>query len=261
MSFNSKIATLAKTVGRIRNWPTAIGQQFRHRNEGVCELSFRDGLEIAYRPATEDWETVKEVMLDGVYAVALSYLQNQKGNLAVLDLGANIGLFSLRAAQCAPHSPVYAFEPAAKNVAMMEMNLRLNPRLSERIRVYPEAVGGFRHEAHFLFEEQATQGSRLCSSSAPNTSPITVRAFQEIVEQITGDCALAKIDVEGAEYEIFQHTPSGVWTKIRALAMEIHGDPAKRMRPEELLKQIESLGFAAVKEQSGRSSYFFSRNA
>ena len=123
MSCRTKIATLARTIWRVKNWPSAVKHSIAAPSREVCRLSFREGLEVSYRPDTEDWEVVKEVMLFGVYALCLEHLARQKDNLPVLDLGANIGLFSLRAAHSRPGIDVHAYEPAHRNIRMNSANL------------------------------------------------------------------------------------------------------------------------------------------
>ena len=261
MSFATKITTLCKTIRLVKNWPTVVQRQFLDRSPGLCQIAFRNGLDIAYRPEKEDWEAVKEVMLDGVYRYTLQYLRAQTEALPIFDLGANIGLFSLRAAQCAPESAIHAYEPAPRNFELLETNQKLNSRLAGRVELHREAVGGRTRQAKFYYEEQATQASKLMHEpDGQGGIWVSVRALAEIVRTIPGECALMKIDVEGAEFEIFQDTPSEIWDKIRAISLEIHRDPAGQKQERDLLKQIESLGFNCTKEFSGKGSYFFCRD-
>jgi 2-polyprenyl-3-methyl-5-hydroxy-6-metoxy-1,4-benzoquinol methylase len=166
MSLKTKTTTLIKTVRRVKNWPAVLGQMLSKRHSEVCLVSFREGINAVYRPQTEDWEVVKEVMLYGVYGVCLRYLKGQTNNLPVLDLGANIGLFSLRAARCKPGLKVHAYEPAQRNVDVIQMNLRANPKLSPQIHVHAEAVGGYTRRASFFYDEQVPQGSSLIGAEA-----------------------------------------------------------------------------------------------
>jgi len=261
MSFTTKTATLFRTIRTVKNWPTVVHRQLLDRSLGVCQIAFRNGLNIAYRPAAEDWEAVKEVMFDGVYKFTLEYLSTHKEALPILDLGANIGLFTLRAAQCASKSALHAYEPAPKNFALLAQNHKLNAQLSRLVHLHTEAVGGHSRLARFYFDEQATQASRVMAKPDEQGGiPVSVRGLAEIMREIPGECALIKIDVEGAEFEIFQDTPSEIWARVRAISMEIHRDPARKRRAADLLKQIESLGFNCTKEFSGANSYFFQRN-
>lgn len=61
--------------------------------------------------------------------------------VTVLDIGANIGYFTLLADQAlAPDDRIIAFEPEAKNRDLLETNLRLN-HASDRVEIVPKAVG------------------------------------------------------------------------------------------------------------------------
>jgi FkbM family methyltransferase len=227
----------------------------------VCHLSFREGFEVAYRPETEDWEVVKEVMLYGVYSVCLEHVTRQTDKLPVLDLGANIGLFSLRIAHMRPEVEVHAYEPAPRNLQMISTNLHVNPTLLPRVKVHAEAVGGSTRTASFFYDEKVPQGSSLFTSNSQGNIPVTVRSFAEIVEGLSTPLGLVKMDVEGAEYEILRQTSPKIWEKVRALSIEIHDDPAGKLPKKEMLAQIESLGYTGVKEKAGASSYFFYRGA
>src|ERR1700749_669391 len=55
----------------------------------------------------------------------------------MLDVGANTGLFTLLAAAANPTIKVCAFEPLDSVCALLRANLALNPRLLDRINVYP----------------------------------------------------------------------------------------------------------------------------
>jgi hypothetical protein len=90
---------------------------------------------------------------------------------------------------------------------------------------------------------------------------VTVRSFEEIVTQISSPLSLVKMDVEGAEYEIFDHTPSKVWEQIHAISIEIHPDPNGKLRLDEMVNRIIALGYTAAKEASGANSFFFHRGA
>jgi FkbM family methyltransferase len=56
-----------------------------------------------------------------------------KSDAIILDVGANIGVMSLRFAQEAPAGHVYAFEPTAYAYQKLLRNLSLNPELAARI--------------------------------------------------------------------------------------------------------------------------------
>jgi hypothetical protein len=60
------------------------------------------------------------------------------------------------------------------------------------------------------------------------------------------NCALLKIDCEGAEYEILESLPRIYFQRIHAIRLEIHRLSDERT-PEALFRLIESHGFTVEK--------------
>ena len=63
---------------------------------------------------------------------------------SVLDIGANVGIYSLLAAYAG--LTVLAFEPMPRNRALLAATLCANPVLARRITVHPVALGERRGE-------------------------------------------------------------------------------------------------------------------
>src|SRR5438876_8620019 len=111
----NKFRTAWQIINRIENWPTAFDLRIRRRRPGLKLLCFRDGLNIVCRSGTRDWSVIHELLFAGGYGRGLKYLQGIEGNPVVLDLGGNIGVFSLLAASRQPRSVIYAYEPGPPN--------------------------------------------------------------------------------------------------------------------------------------------------
>ena len=50
-----------------------------------------------------------------------------------------------------------------------------------------------------------------------------IEAFAEVVASLPHPIALAKIDIEGAEYEILEKTPAEAWNCIKAISLDRAG--------------------------------------
>jgi len=72
---------------------------------------------------------------------------------SVLDLGGNIGLFSLLAARSHPAARIYTYEPGPPNYQILEINCLANPALAKRVHLRKEAVAGQTRAAEWLFDE------------------------------------------------------------------------------------------------------------
>ncbi|WFC63186.1 FkbM family methyltransferase [Pseudomonas sp. REST10] len=125
-----------------------------------------------------------------------------------LDIGANLGWYSLALGRHCPTSRIYAFEPIPSTVEMLEKNIRLN-RLGN-IEVIRMGLFSQEDELNFLFAPDVSGATslKLAGQSRGRASiqnvvcrTTTLDAFcasRDIVP------ALLKIDVEGAELMVVQ---------------------------------------------------------
>jgi FkbM family methyltransferase len=252
----NKIRTAWQIIRDIENWPTAFGMRLRQKRQGLRLLNFRNGLNVVCRGGTRDWDVVHELYFAGSYGRAMSFLKSLPGEPSVLDLGGNIGLFSLLAAQTHPAARIYTYEPGPPNYKVFEMNCLANPGLAQGLHLRKEAVAGQTRVAEWLFDEKNPAGSSLFSKDGVKYQ-VQIRAFGEILAGIPGDVALAKIDIEGAEYEVLESTPPQLWSRIQAISLELHGDPGGKISQEEFLKRMTGLGFKI--EQESVCCYFLHR--
>jgi FkbM family methyltransferase len=243
----NKFKTTLDIMRRIDNWPTAIGMRLRQKKPGLQLLRFRDDLNVICRGRSRDWDVIHELLFANSYARALEAIREAKGPVTVLDLGGNIGLFSLLAARQRPDVTVHAFEPGPPNYRMFEMNLLANPSLGERINLHREAVGGANSTAAWFFDEQNPGGSSLYGTSGESFT-VKIRSFEDVMSSLPGPIDLAKIDIEGAEFELLEETPANVWSRISNVALELHDDPRQRITREQFFERTESLGFISEEE-------------
>ncbi|MBA3606930.1 MAG: FkbM family methyltransferase [Chthoniobacterales bacterium] len=219
-------------------------------------LHFRDGLNVMCRRHTRDWDVVHELLFAKSYQRALYYLRDQPGHPIVLDLGGNIGLFSLLASAANRHANVVAFEPGPPNYALFEINRLANPTLSDRIELRKKAVGGTARSTEWFFDETNPGGSGLFSAGG-KSYPVDIIPFAEAIAEAAGNIALVKIDIEGAEYEILNHTGSETWERVQAISLELHDDPGRQGSQDDFLARLQSYGFRL--ETESVCSYFLSR--
>lgn len=254
----AKLNTFGRAVRRIENWPTALALRTLPQQHDTKAFRFRNGLKVLCRPGTEDWNVLTEVLLTDGYQRAFDYLRALPGAPHVLDLGANIGLFSLRAALEHPHVRVTAYEPAPPTIAVLKQNLLANPQLSARINVAECGAGSSTRTARFFYDESSAQSAGIYYER-PGAFDVPLRSFADIVAAIPGQIALLKMDIEGAEFEIVRDTPAIVWNGVRAIAIELHPPLENTFGPDALLVKLQQAGFSVQKERIGTASYFLYR--
>ncbi|MBI3879220.1 MAG: FkbM family methyltransferase [Verrucomicrobia bacterium] len=252
----NKFRTALQIFRGVENWPTGFDLRLRRHRPGLRMLNFRDGLNLVVRGGTRDWDVAHELIYAGGYGRALEYLRGLSGRPLVLDLGGNLGLFSLLAARANPNAEIFAYEPGPPNFRLFEINALANPSLGARIHLRKEAVGGHARETEWFFDDANPGGSSLYGTNG-SKFPVHIAAFADVVAALPGPVALAKIDIEGAEFELLAGTPPEVWRKIGAVALELHDDPAGKMSRENFLQRLRDAGFTV--EEESVVSFFLHR--
>ena len=189
------------------------------------------------------WDFIN-VLLDDEYGLS-SVSPSPK---TVLDIGANIGLFSLWARYCFPAATIHAYEP----------NPRITPFISQNlapvdVTFFAEGIGSQSGFASGIDQSE----SRLGQFTVGATAGIKVISLQEAVDRLGGNIDLLKLDCEGAEWEIFRDPQP--FANIKSVRMEYHltGD-----RTITDVKQIvEGLDYVIdrLEENTGFGIIWFSR--
>ena len=180
----------------------------------------------------------------------------QGGAGAVLDVGANTGVFSLLAAASSPVSEVFAFEPLGHIRQILDANLSLNPSLSPRVHVHACALSNRTGSSRF-FETVNDQGFLTTSSSLEasharcvdggkfldgEVETITVDAW---AERYLGDMPirLMKIDVESHEYAVIEGAAAMIARHRPMIILEVL--PGAEVRPiQQMIDKQRYLVFA-----------------
>ncbi|MGA8088996.1 MAG: FkbM family methyltransferase [Terracidiphilus sp.] len=150
----------------------------------------------------------------------------------ILDIGANVGFFSLAAKEYYPDAIIHAYEPNPRVQKLLRANVEgLN------IEVYPEAVGGQAGQVT-LSDESVSNMARTCPSQDAKGGIAQIR-LDAAVERIGGAVDLLKMDCEGAEWEMFGLADS--WDSIKNVRMEYHLYRGESV--EQVMQTLSGLGF------------------
>lgn len=157
----------------------------------------------------------------------------------VIDIGANVGLFSLWAQRRG--ASLTAYEPAPATYDCLVRNVK-----GRSIDVLHAAVVGVAPPSGtvdlFLHDEESvcnTLVGRDIQNGGELADTTSVPAIG-IADVLSGDCDLLKVDCEGAEFEILRAASDEVLRRARRIILEFHrvaGDPA------ELVTRLQNAGF------------------
>jgi FkbH-like protein/FkbM family methyltransferase len=238
-----------------------------------------NGLEIAHLNRYETDYLYKEIFEDQCYLRHGIRLQN---GATVVDIGANIGLFSLFVMSHCANPRIYAFEPAPIVYDLLKANC---DAYGSNVRTLNVGVSDRPKTATFTFYEKSSVFSGFYSHETEdreaiqavvrnllNRESVAGESVEEYVDELTADrlhhktheCRLTsvsdmirehridridllKIDAEKSELDIIKGIGDGDWPKIDQIVVEIH-DPTRAA-----IKHVEELlikkGFRCAVEQ------------
>jgi len=238
-----------------------------------------NGLEIVHLNQYETDYVYKEIFEDQCYLRHGIRLQD---GATVVDIGANIGLFSLFVMSRCKNSRIYACEPAPVVYDLLKANC---DAYGSNVRALNVGVSDKRKTATFTFYEKSSVFSGFHSDETEdreaiqaivrnmlNGESVVGESVEEYVNELTADrlrrrtheCPLIsvsdiirengidkidllKIDAEKSELDIIKGIEERDWPKIDQIVVEIH-DPTR-----EAIKGIENLliekGYRCAVEQ------------
>jgi len=166
------------------------------------------------------------------------YPQGWRTPHIVVDIGANIGFFSLYVAMRWPDAQVFAYEPAPENVALLEQNIRLSK--TSQVILHPVAVADVVGRMNFFLKKESGWHS-LWGSSNDSTILVNTTTLPAIVKEVDQTIDLLKMDCEGAEYAVLAGQALVLAQSVRFVAMEYHEIEGHQVR--ELTEILEQAGF------------------
>jgi FkbM family methyltransferase len=160
----------------------------------------------------------------------------------IVDCGANIGLVSVAFARAWPSAHIIALEPDQGNFDVLKLNCRGYPNIhpicsalwSRGTRLVLTTPG-----AEF-WSLQYAEGD---TSTAPTVTGITIPSLMKVAGLTQID--LLKMDIEGAELDVFAHDCS--WLEnVRLLLIEVHSSQGavlvRRVMSNSGFKELPSSG-------------------
>ena len=122
-------------------------------------------------------------------------ISNDPGGMLV-DVGANMGYFSLIWAASNPNNKVFSIEPSLRNIEILKKNLEMN-NLTNQVTIMPVAAGAKTQLSNFMTGPTNETGHGGFSNSTDVTNTIQVLTIK--LDDYFDHIDVLKIDVEGAD--------------------------------------------------------------
>jgi FkbM family methyltransferase len=196
-------------------------------------LELRNGLRYQVRPHTTDLATINETSILNPYLAAGHVTVSE--DAVVVDVGANIGDFTLHVARLCPQGRVFAIEPVDEHVRMIETNVRLNG--IRNVTCVRRALGAAEGHADIQVAGiRSNVGGGVGTRERVPSSTLPQFVKEQRIERID----LLKLDCEGAEWDILPASESAL-PRIRQICMEFHCE--RGWTPERLALWLRERGY------------------
>lgn len=164
-------------------------------------------------------------------------LRHELGEVrSILDVGANVGFFSLAARSFYPGAIIHAYEPNPRVLP----DLRVNTE-DFNISVFPEAVGS--EEGFVTILDEGPSDEARTRKASESSQAIRQVSLSAAIERMGGSLDLLKLDCEGAEWDIL--TSQNCWHAIRHIRMEIHFFGGETL--EDANARLQRIGFTVLR--------------
>lgn len=128
----------------------------------------------------------------------------------MLDVGAQVGFYTLAFAKELKSGTVYAFEPVRSNAQRLRQNVEEN-RKEEVVNVYQIALGDRKKRAHVEVEGEgrSTTGNAFevrgkVKEFAEGTETVEYTPLDSVAKIDSANCRLIKVDIEGGEVDFLK---------------------------------------------------------
>ena len=226
----ARIATHA--FSDIANWREVLPRAAS--GESVTEIRLRDGSIIIAPAENALWAHFSDIWYHLSYT---KHCQIPPDGL-IVDIGANVGVFSLFAARHA--RVVYALEPASSNFS------RLISNVSRARNIVPLNLACAAQDGHGVLDLSINpvSFSLLTSGSPGKQESVDVVTLGTLFKRFNISCCdFLKLDCEGSEFDIILDSDPSLWCRVKRIVMEYHDHLSERFSHRDLLQKLEELGF------------------
>lgn len=187
------------------------------------------GIKFRTRGGTTDINDAVVVLSGNEYPKELLQIDTEQP--VILDCGGHIGTFTLYLKNLYPQAKVFILEPVQNNIQYLQANLDLNKTTD--VTIINHALYGSAGKFYIDLSNKQFDAVSLSSTKPANDEYIEVDALtldQVLQQNNISRVDLMKLDIEGAEYNVFEHSLAVLNQSIRHLIMEFHpaGDKDRR---------------------------------
>lgn len=216
----------------------------QHQGKSAIVVEVEGGARFKVRVNTSDVLVIWEVWKAKIYDDVRLPIGEQD---IVVDIGAHIGVFAVRAARLAHSGRVYAYEPSSNNFAILAENRQLNG--ASNLQIDNRAISDRRGKmALYMPGGNGALGSLLQETNSPKEMVEATTLTDIIAEHSIERIDYLKVDVEGSEYDILFHCLEETLARVRGAVIEYHEFEGDKRNHRDLVQLLKSHGFKVTVE-------------
>jgi FkbM family methyltransferase len=186
-------------------------------------------------------EHFNEVVTENIYGVNGHNLKDRE----VIDIGANIGTFSIFASKLGAKK-VISVEPVSATVELFKNNIE---KAQAKNIVVNQNIASNKSGNMFKIALHNKTGHNSVYNTSDNYEEIPTISFKDLLAMAKGDNIFVKMDCEGGEYDILLNADFEDMQRISAVALEIHGDLHPVYKGIDIIEnKLKSFGLKCVKQ-------------
>lgn len=241
LNFSGKVDYIKKIIKTYPRWYKVLVSQLFNKPLSTIKLS--NGLEIVSGDRSLIQNLIYEIFIEEVYNP--SYLQINKGDM-VVDVGANIGVYSLYAAVNGAEK-IYSIEPFPENTKTIRKNFEINelrkPTIITKALLDEEGIERLYMsdlDSHGRMFDHNYKG-RFTDYIEVETTTLSKVVTENNIKKID----FLKIDSEGSEGHIISSISNKLWKDIKKMAIEYHNF-VSNLSHSEISDKLRGQGFKVV---------------
>jgi FkbM family methyltransferase len=248
-AFRHKIHRYKSLISNFRNWPQFL--VFKTKGGNAFRFKMRSGFEIEV--PKKMLPPFKESFFDGVYMQGFPpHKIPEGGALNIIDIGANVGYFSLFMFSRYPKASLYSYEPMPFNYGQLKKyqdhyqqfdwhtEQRAVADHRDGITLFSSTLDGFSTMAS-VFEEDR-KGEQIA---------VETLTLSDVLDKYQLDRVnLIKLDCEGSEYAILYNCAEETLAKLELISIETHPGDSENKNHEGMITFLKKQGFTLSEQRN-----------
>lgn len=171
----------------------------------------------------------------------------------IVDVGAHIGIYTIKCAYVYPKAKIYSIEPEEENFKLLEKNIYLN---NLEKRVVPLKLAFFNKRGYMkLALDEFRSGQHSLLKSCKKMESVKVITLDDFLDKINKKIDLIKIDTEGSEYNVLLGGLNCLNKDKPNLIIETHPWYDERI-DKKIISLLKQLGYKiSIKKNDGSTIF------